>query len=779
MPGPSSPAAPPAVVPAARSEGPATPAGALSITALAGVELALTAVEFAWVAAPVGAVARALGLHFQGVRALVALAAALWLASFLRLVDALGPVGVVAEARKRKATIPSADTEVALRALGRMPIESGALRFLSWLALAGLATFLSGSADGWLSGGVGPPPSSSWQALAGLGGVVVLHAAGAGALRALVLGDWLGRLRGLVSPTAEGLRLFARDYRGWLALLGLATVGLAHLLFLALGMSLAGVPPETRLTVLLFLWPILLPGGGLWLRSLYRRVRDIEVYFDATMRSPGTRGPARDEPRAVAAFRAAQSLPYRLAGYEAFVLLLAGVAAVATARRLLPLPLPAAVGLLLALGLVVVLSWLYVIVLGRRILAPLVRHLGSRHALPVAEIRSRVGLGAKLEVVFLVVGLGAAALVVLMAGAPPGHIGWALAGGTGAGAALLGLILLVTRGVVGPIHALEARSEEMARGELARPLPPSGEADEIGRLAVVFEEMRRALRDRLRSTESINIDLEREVRRRTEALEQRNVELREALEKLHRAQDNLVRSEKLASMGRLVAGIAHEINNPVNAVINSLGPLEETVRQLAQMAHETDAELGGSAEEMMAVVKRGAARTKAIVQALHNYSRGDDAIQREVNLERSIEDSLDLLRHRLRDVKIVKEVTPGVRIRGLPGQIDQVLMNLITNAAQAIGDRGGTITVTAHPKTEGVEITVTDDGPGIPPDIRARIFDPFFTTKDVGEGSGLGLSIVHGIIERHGGRIDVDSTVGKGTTFKVMLPYAPYRATAT
>ena len=129
-----------------------------------------------------------------------------------------------------------------------------------------------------------------------------------------------------------------------------------------------------------------------------------------------------------------------------------------------------------------------------------------------------------------------------------------------------------------PIRALEARSEEMARGELARPLPPSGEADEIGRLAVAFEEMRRALRDRLRSTESINIDLEREVRRRTEALEARNAELREALEKLKRAQDNLVRSEKLASMGRLVAGIAHEINNPVNAVINTLGPLEEILR---------------------------------------------------------------------------------------------------------------------------------------------------------------------------------------------------------
>src|SRR6185369_5734966 len=146
----------------------------------------------------------------------------------------------------------------------------------------------------------------------------------------------------------------------------------------------------------------------------------------------------------------------------------------------------------------------------------------------------------------------------------------------------LGLVLLIVRDMVSPIRALEQRSDEMARGELARPVPPSGEADEIGRLTFAFEEMRRALLHKLRSTESLNVDLEREVRRRTEVLEQRNGELRQALEKLRRAQDDLVRTEKLASMGRLVAGIAHEINNPVNAVINTIGPLEELIRALPE-----------------------------------------------------------------------------------------------------------------------------------------------------------------------------------------------------
>jgi signal transduction histidine kinase len=124
----------------------------------------------------------------------------------------------------------------------------------------------------------------------------------------------------------------------------------------------------------------------------------------------------------------------------------------------------------------------------------------------------------------------------------------------------------------------------------------------------------------------------------------------------------------------------------------------------------------------------------------------------------------------LRHVQIVKDVDPEARIRGFPGQIDQVLMNLLTNAAQAIGDRGGTIRVSAQCRDARVLLTVSDDGPGIPADVVPRIFDPFFTTKDVGEGSGLGLSIVHGIIERHGGQIDVDSKPGQGTTFTISFP---------
>ncbi|HVV48827.1 MAG TPA: ATP-binding protein, partial [Polyangia bacterium] len=230
---------------------------------------------------------------------------------------------------------------------------------------------------------------------------------------------------------------------------------------------------------------------------------------------------------------------------------------------------------------------------------------------------------------------------------------------------------------------------------------------------------------------------------------------------------------KLASMGRLVAGIAHEINNPVNAVINTLGPLEEALKTLAAAPDRAAAtHAAGEAEEMLRVVRRGAARSTAIVQALHNYSRGDEQRPRELSVARSVDDTLDLLRHHLRHVQIEKQIEPELRITGFPGQIDQVFMNLITNAAQAIGgrERGGTVRVAAAARAGDVEITISDDGPGIPAEVIPRIFDPFFTTKDVGEGSGLGLSIVHGIVDRHGGRIEVESRVGEGTTFRITLP---------
>jgi signal transduction histidine kinase len=339
-------------------------------------------------------------------------------------------------------------------------------------------------------------------------------------------------------------------------------------------------------------------------------------------------------------------------------------------------------------------------------------------------------------------------------------------------AACAGIVAFTVAQFMAPIRRLEQRADAMARGELADPVAAGGEGDEIGRLTLALEEMRRALRDKLRSTEEVNLDLERAVQMRTADLARKNRELAETLDKLTRAQEQLVRSEKLASIGQLVAGIAHEINNPVNAIVNTVGPLEEAIGDIDSPDPAVRAETARDVRDMVRVVQRGAQRTKAIVSALHNYSRTDDESVVPFDVDRSIDDSLELLRHLLRgNVNVVKRFGDVGRVRGHAGQVNQVFMNLLTNAAQALSGRDpATITIETKGDATGVVVKISDDGPGIPAEVLPRIWDPFFTTKDVGEGTGLGLSIVHELVERHGGTIEVATKVGEGTTFTVTLP---------
>ena len=335
-----------------------------------------------------------------------------------------------------------------------------------------------------------------------------------------------------------------------------------------------------------------------------------------------------------------------------------------------------------------------------------------------------------------------------------------------------GIVAFTVAQFMAPIRRLEQRADAMARGELADPVAAAGEGDEIGRLTLALEEMRRALRDKLRSTEEVNMDLERAVQMRTADLARKNRELAETLDKLTRAQQQLVRSEKLASIGQLVAGIAHEINNPVNAIVNTVGPLEEAVAQIDDKDAAVRGDAAKDVREMVKVVQRGAQRTKAIVSALHNYSRTDDESVVEFDIDRSIDDSLELLRHLLKqNVTVEKKYANPGRVRGHAGQINQVFMNLLTNAAQALAGREqAVIAIETRGDDHSVEVKIRDNGPGIPGDVLPRIWDPFFTTKDVGEGTGLGLSIVHELVERHGGSIECDTKVGDGTTFTVRLP---------
>src|SRR5204862_1114284 len=270
--------------------------------------------------------------------------------------------------------------------------------------------------------------------------------------------------------------------------------------------------------------------------------------------------------------------------------------------------------------------------------------------------------------------------------------------------ACAGIVAFTVAQFMSPIKRLEQRADAMARGELADPVAAGGEGDEIGRLTLALEEMRRALRDKLRPTGEVNLDLERAVQMRTAALARKNRELAETLDKLTRAQEQLVRSEKLASIGQLVAGIAHEINNPVNAIVNTVGPLEGAIADITAADEATRAEAKSDVVEMLRVVQNGAQRTKAIVQALHNYSRTDDESVVEFDLDRSIDDSLELLRHLLKqNVTVDKKFGEVGRVRGHAGQINQVLMNLLTNAAQALSGRDAA-TITIETKADGDQV---------------------------------------------------------------------------
>lgn len=252
-----------------------------------------------------------------------------------------------------------------------------------------------------------------------------------------------------------------------------------------------------------------------------------------------------------------------------------------------------------------------------------------------------------------------------------------------------------------------------------------------------------------------------------EELERANHELREA-------QTHLIQSEKMASLGQLVAGIAHEVNNPLTFVLNSVFTVDQQAEKiLAELRDDPPERILSRLRKMrsrLADMKEGLDRVKDLVVSLRTFSRLDEGEFKTVDVHEGIDSVLMFLRHKTEGcIEIVKRYNAPNALDCYAGRLNQVIMNLISNAVDSI-DGPGTITIETGLEDDLFVISIRDTGAGIPERVRPKIFDPFFTTKPIGQGTGLGLAISYGIIKDHKGVIEVTSQVGQGSTFTVKIP---------
>lgn len=304
---------------------------------------------------------------------------------------------------------------------------------------------------------------------------------------------------------------------------------------------------------------------------------------------------------------------------------------------------------------------------------------------------------------------------------------------------------------------------------------------------------------RTRQLEQVNAQLLEDIDRRRvadEELRRQNKELLELNDKLGKTQEQLLQSDKLASIGQLAAGVAHEINNPIGYIFSNFTTLQDYLDGLFKMVQAyQDAEPLISDQEKLQVIKKlrqeidldflkddipvlmneskeGIARVRQIVQDLKDFSRIDPKQEWQyANLHQAIDSTLNIVNNEVKyKADIVKEYGDVPEIECLISQINQVVLNIVVNAAHAIGENRGEIKIKTGILGDLVQIAISDNGSGIPNEILPRIFDPFFTTKPIGKGTGLGLSLSYGIIKKHNGTIEVTSESGRGTTFLISLP---------
>jgi len=292
--------------------------------------------------------------------------------------------------------------------------------------------------------------------------------------------------------------------------------------------------------------------------------------------------------------------------------------------------------------------------------------------------------------------------------------------------------------------------------------------------------------------EETNLNLEAKVMERTQDLAQKNSELEASLERQQQMQHQLLISEKMASLGNLVAGVAHEINTPIGAMVASGDTANRCSQRLQALlgaiiddTSEHKAKVQGLFDVLHQnhrVIKEAGVRVSHIIKTLRNFARLDEAERQRVDIHQGLDSTLQLLRHRLKDsIAVIKEYGRIPPLLCYPNQLNQVFMNLLNNAIDAIrhktgahqtGVEQGTITIRSWQAENQAILSFSDTGSGIPESVQSKIFDPGFTTKGVGVGTGLGLSISYNIIEKHCGTITVESQLNQGTTFTITLPMA-------